>query len=81
MALPALLPNAYIDLTALNERYAELAEARGAAYFDCNEGLDPGNTSQFGDGTHWLPAGQRIWLDCMREAVGPLLDGNRTGTA
>ncbi|KAL4448000.1 hypothetical protein ABPG75_005219 [Micractinium tetrahymenae] len=75
IALSALLPNAYIDLTSLNEKYAQLAEDRGALFFDCNERLDPASTSQFGDGTHWLPEGQRMWLECMREAVGPLLDG------
>lgn len=75
VALSALLPNAYIDLTSLNEEYARLAENRGALFFDCNEGLDATSASQFGDGTHWLPEGQRIWLECMREAVGPLLEG------
>lgn len=75
VAVSALLPNAFIDVTALNEQYAMLAEDRGAFFFDCNDGLDPGNTSQFGDGTHWLPQAQRTWLECMREAVGPLLDG------
>lgn len=41
-------------------------------------GLDPNDREQYKDGTHLLPAGQRVWLECMRPAVQPLLDGNST---
>lgn len=34
--------------------------------------LDP-NSDQYVDGTHLARSGQRVWLECMREAVDELL--------
>jgi len=44
-------------------------------------GLDPSDKEQYEDGTHLTRAGQRVWLECMRPAVQPLLAGNATAAA
>lgn len=78
LAVSGLIPNDAKDVGPTNEEYKEVAEARGVLFFDCSEGLDPNDREQYKDGTHLLPAGQRVWLECMRPAVQPLLDGNST---
>ena len=51
---------------------------RCVSMFLCLAGLDPSDRVQFKDGTHLTRAGQRVWLECMRPAVQPLLAGNST---
>lgn len=76
LALSALLPNAYIDPTGVSARYRGVAARRGVLFFDCGAGLDPNSTTQFLDGTHLSPEGERVWLTCMRGQVAGLLDGS-----
>lgn len=37
-------------------------------------GLDMADEAQSEDGTHLLPPGQRIWLECMKGVADGLLD-------
>ncbi|KAI7838311.1 hypothetical protein COHA_007880 [Chlorella ohadii] len=78
LAVSGLIPNDAKDVGPTNEEYKAMAEARGVLFFDCTEGLDPSDKEQYEDGTHLTRAGQRVWLECMRPAVQPLLAGNAT---
>jgi len=78
LAVSALLPNAFIDVSGLNSQYQDVAASRGAEFFDCGDGLDP-ESSQYLDGTHLSTEGERVWLECMRGAVAGLL-GDDDGT-
>lgn len=48
--LLALPPAAGVDVAPTNERFAELAERRGATYVDCTQGLEAGDLRFYSDG-------------------------------